>query len=82
MGASLSLLIATMVRDPFMPTNVLDGSTDTECDVKLRRHRLTRTSDLPFQWQPAAVADWARSRHLAPEHFGQLFRNDEIFSAP
>ena len=65
MWASASLLMATMVRAPFIPTRCWMAPEDAERQVQPGRHGLSRAADLPIHRQPARIADGPRGSSSA-----------------
>ena len=57
MGASASLLMATMVRRFFHADDVLDGSADAEGQIELGGDGLAGAANLAVEGQPAVIAD-------------------------
>ncbi|OLD20931.1 MAG: hypothetical protein AUJ01_03255 [Acidobacteria bacterium 13_1_40CM_3_65_5] len=57
---------------------MLDGAGNAECDVQLRRDRLSRAADLTLHRQPPGVADRTRCGDLGAECLGQFLRDLDV----
>ncbi len=57
---------------PLHAHDVLNRAGDPECEVELRRHRLSRTADLAIHRKPSGVANRTRCRQFRAKRIGQL----------
>src|SRR5438105_8933387 len=60
---------------------MLNRARDADRDVELRRHGLTRRSNLSIDRQPLSIADGTRRSQIAAQRFGKFFRQREIVFA-
>ena len=71
-GASWSLLMATMFLESFMPDQVLGGTRDPARQVHRRLHRLAGLADLVRVGHPAGVDDGPAGARPPVQQLGQL----------
>ena len=80
-GASGSLLIATIVRGVLDAGQVLDRAGDADGDVELRRDDLAGLADLELVGDEARVDGRARRAERGAEHVGELGDEPEALGA-
>jgi len=79
MGAFESLLMATIVRAPFIPTTCWIAPLIAKGQIQFRRDRLPRAADLPLHGEPAFIANRARRGDFAAQGFRERFGLRNIF---
>src|SRR5205823_13983166 len=60
---------------------MLNRTRDADRNLELRRHGLTRRSNLSIDWQPLRIANGTRRGQIAAQRFGKFFRQPEIIFA-